>query len=73
MRGAHQGVPVADLPGAPSGFMGGLFAGNMPNAAHDERHGAAPAGAGAADGEQCAAFAPRRARHLAAQQFVRRR
>ncbi|HVZ52452.1 MAG TPA: PBP1A family penicillin-binding protein [Pseudolabrys sp.] len=30
MRGAHQGVPVADLPGASPGFMGGLFAGNAP-------------------------------------------
>ena len=30
MRGAHQGVPVADLPGAPAGLFSGLFAGNTP-------------------------------------------
>jgi penicillin-binding protein 1A len=30
MRGAHQGVPVADLPGAPAGLLSGLFAGNAP-------------------------------------------
>ncbi len=30
MRGAHQGVPVAALPGPPPGVLSGLFSGNAP-------------------------------------------
>ena len=30
MRGAHQGVPVAALPGPPAGMLSGLFGGNAP-------------------------------------------
>lgn len=31
MRGAHQGVPVAALPGTPAGgVLSGLFSGNAP-------------------------------------------
>ena len=30
MHGAHQGVPVAALPGPPTGMLSGLFSGNAP-------------------------------------------
>ena len=43
MRGAHQGVPVAALPGPPAGgLFSGLFGGNAP-APCNGRHGAAGA------------------------------
>ena len=31
MRGAHQGIPVAALPGPPPGVFSGLFSGNGPS------------------------------------------
>ena len=44
MRGAHQGVPVAALPGPPAGgLFSGLFGGNAPRP--NGRHGAGAAGA----------------------------
>ncbi len=40
MRGAHQGIPVAALPGPPPGVFSGLFSGNGPSRQTD---GMAPA------------------------------
>jgi penicillin-binding protein 1A len=48
MRSAHQGVPVAALPGAGSGFFSGLFGGGAPAAATVGSASVPPADVGAA-------------------------
>ena len=68
MRGAHQGVPVASLPGAPSG---GLFSGLFGGGSRTRERPMPPAPRATGRGERARDQRQRRPRRLAAQQSVR--